>query len=148
VSFKSFSTGCADPEICGAEVADTDLQQGQGIHGSFGRQDTHNFMAATGPDFKTAFRDPSPVSNADIAPTLAKLLGLDMAEGGMNGGRVLGEALASDGTPVGSTRRVLRSAPAANGFVTILDWQDAAGKSYFDAAGMPGRTLGLAETAP
>ena len=33
-------------------------------------------MAAIGPDFKTGFADPAPVSNADIAPTLAHILGL------------------------------------------------------------------------
>lgn len=143
ISFRSFSTGCANPEVCGAEVADTDLQQGQGIHGSFGRQDTHNFMAAIGPDFKKGFRDPSPVGNADIAPTLARILGLDLGGGGTATGRVLGEALEADGAPVRATSHVLRSAPAKNGFVTILNWQEAAGAPYFDAAGMAGRTLGL-----
>jgi hypothetical protein len=143
VAFRSFSTGCANPEICGAEVGDTDLQQGQGIHGSFGRQDTHNFMAAIGPDFKTRFLDAAPVGNADIAPTVAKLLGLDLGGGGKAVGRVVGEALASDGHAVIAGRHTLRSEPAKGGFVTILDWQDAHGSLYFDAAGMPGRTLGL-----
>ncbi len=143
VSFRSFSTGCANPELCGAEVADTELQQGQGIHGSFGRQDTHNFMAAIGPDFRSGFRDPSPVGNADIAQTVARILHLDLGGGGTAVGRVLGEALTTDGAPVPASRRVLRSATAANGFVTVLDWQEAAGVPYFDAAGMPGRTLGL-----
>ncbi len=145
VSFRSFSTGCARPETCGAEVADTELQQGQGIHGSFGRQDTHNFMAAIGPDFKAGFADPSPVGNADIAPTAARLLGLDLGGGGSAVGRVLGEALSADGAPVAAVRHVTRSAPAANGFTTVLDWQEAGGAPYFDAAGMPGRTLGLTE---
>ncbi len=144
VSFKSFSTGCPNPEICGAEVGDTELQQGQGIHGSFGRQDTHNFMAAIGPDFKVGFRDTAPVGNADIAPTVARLLGLDLGAGGKVAGRVLIEAVAADGAPATATQHVLRSAPAANGFVTILDWQEAGGERYFDAAGMPGRTIGLA----
>ena len=31
------------------------LQQGQGMHGSFSRADTMNFMAAIGPDFKSGF---------------------------------------------------------------------------------------------
>jgi hypothetical protein len=34
------------------EIADTGLQQGQGMHGSFSRADTFNNMAAIGPDFK------------------------------------------------------------------------------------------------
>ncbi len=143
VSFKSFSTGCADPESCGAEVADTDLQQGQGIHGSFGRADTHNFTAAIGPDFKAGWIDPSPVSNADLAPTAAEILGLNLGGIGINKGRVLTEALSADGKPVPSQSQVTRSEPADNGFVTVLKWQTAAGKPYFDAAGAPERTLGL-----
>ena len=38
---------------------------------------------------------------------------------------------------------VLNSEPAANGFTTVLNAQEAAGVTYFDAAGAPGRTLGL-----
>ncbi len=154
VGFRNFSTGCPDAEICGAEVADTELQQGQGIHGSFGRQDTHNFMAAVGPDFKTAFKDPAPVSNADIAPTLARLLGLDLGPAGAARGRVMVEALSPEAVSAGDRdapavrSHVLRSAPAANGFVTVLRWQDAGGTPYFDAAGMPGRTIGLTDLAP
>ena len=143
VSFKSWSTGCADPEMCGVEIADSSQQQGQGIHGSFGRQDTHNFMAAVGPDFKRGFVDPAPVSNADWANTLAHILGLKLSDNGRLRGRVMSEALTA-GAPTPEVRAVtLRSKPATNGFVTVLNTQEAAGQTYFDAAGMPGRTLGL-----
>ena len=143
VSFKSFGTGCADPEVCGAEVADTTLQQGQGMHGSFGRQDTHNFMAAIGPDFKAGMVDDAPVGNADLAPTAARILGLSVGGNGKESGRILTEALATDGRPVAHESKVARSQPAANGFVTVLNWQEADGRAYLDAAGMPGRTIGL-----
>jgi arylsulfatase A-like enzyme len=143
VSFKSFSTGCADPELCGAEVADSDQQHGQGIHGSFGRQDTHNFMAAAGPDFRQGFVDPAPVSNADWAPTLAHILGLDMPARGQLTGRVMTEALAAGGAAPETRKVTVRSEPAANGFRTVLNAQEAGGRRYFDAAGMPGRTIGL-----
>lgn len=143
VAFKSFSTGCADEELCGAEVADTDLQQGQGMHGSFGRQDTHNFMAAFGPDFKSGFVDHAAVSNADIAQTLSRVLDIDLGGAGQQKGRILTEALVSDGKPVTTEVKTTRSDPAANGFVTVLNWQTVAGVPYYDAAGMPGRTLGL-----
>ncbi|THD58667.1 alkaline phosphatase family protein [Phenylobacterium sp.] len=143
VSFKSWSTGCADPEMCGVEIADSGQQQGQGIHGSFGRQDTHNFMAAIGPDFKTRFVDPAPVSNADWANTLAHIIGVQLSDNGHLRGRVMGEAL-TEGAAVPEVRpATLRSEPAANGFVTVLNIQEAGGETYFDAAGMPGRTLGL-----
>ena len=145
ISFKSFSSGCDNAEICGAEVADSELQQGQGMHGSFGRQDTHNFMAAVGPDFKAGYVDPAPVGNADLAITLAKVLGLDLGGKGKAVGRAMDEALIGTAALPATTAHVLRSAPAANGFRTILNWQDAAGTPYFDAAGMPGRTIGLTQ---
>ena len=54
-------------------VTDGTLLQGQGHHGSFSRADTANFMAAIGPAFKAGFVNEAPVSNADIAPTLAQV---------------------------------------------------------------------------
>ena len=142
VSFRSWAGTCAATETCGIEVADNDLQQGQGIHGAFSRADTHNFMAAIGPDFRRGFSDPTPVSNADIAPTLAHAIGLDMPAKGTLTGRVIAEAL-TNGAPVDATAHVETSAPAANGFVTMLKVQEAGGKRYFDAAGSPGKTLGF-----
>ena len=143
VGFANHGGGCANPEMCGIEVGDTDLQQGQGMHGTFGRQDTHNFMAAIGPDFKTGFVDPSPVGNADLAVTAAKLLGFELPTKGALTGRVWSEALVADGAPVPPSAKTKTSAPAGNGFTTTLNWQEAAGRPYFDAAGMKGRTIGL-----
>lgn len=40
VNFRTFATGCGQPTNCMVEIADTGLQQGQGMHGSFGRGDT------------------------------------------------------------------------------------------------------------
>jgi arylsulfatase A-like enzyme len=142
ISFRSYSSGCAKPDTCGVEVADSDLQQGQGIHGAFSRADTHNFMAAVGPDFKAGFVDAAPVSNADLAPTLARILRLHIEPKGQLGGRVLKEILRS-GTPPTTEARVLRSQPTANGFQTILNLQMVGDEAYYDAAGAPGRTLGL-----
>ncbi len=143
VSFRSFSTGCADPEMCGVEIADSGQQQGQGTHGTLGRQDTHNFMAAIGPDFKAGFVDPAPVSNADWANTVAQILGLKLSTNGHAIGRVMTEALVTGGPPPAVRPFTLRSKPGANGFVTVLNAQDAGGETYLDAAGMPGRTIGL-----
>jgi arylsulfatase A-like enzyme len=142
VSFRSFATQCPNPELCAVEVSDSAYQQGQGMHGSFSRADTHNFMAVAGPDFRKGFRDLAPVSNADVAPTLAKVLGLQLPANGKLVGRVMTEAL-EDGGEISSTSAVVRSKPAANGFVTVLDTQQAAGATYFDAAGDPGRVVGL-----
>ena len=54
------SAGCDEPTNCSVEVADTVLRQGQGMHGSFSRGDTMNFMAAIGPDFKAGYVDAAP----------------------------------------------------------------------------------------
>ena len=76
VNFRSYSSGCDEPTNCSVEVADTVLRQGQGMHGSFSRGDTMNFMAAIGPDFKAGYVDALPVSNADVGMTAAQLLDL------------------------------------------------------------------------
>ncbi len=142
VNFRSFSTGCDDPTACGVQVADTSLRQGQGMHGSFSRADTRNFMAAAGPSFRTAHVDFAPASNADIGMTIARLLDLDISRKGGLVGRVLTEAMPNGAEPA-STRGATSSTPDALGHVTTLRFQQVGPTRYFDAAGYPGRTLGL-----
>ncbi len=142
VNFRSYADGCSEPVRCAVEVADTGLQQGQGMHGSFSRADTQNFMAAAGPDFKAGFVDPAPVSNADIGRTLAAILGLDFADHGKLIGRTIAEARPGAGVPAYSSS-TLRSAPGTNGLSTLVNVQTLGGTRYFDAAGFPGRTVGL-----
>jgi hypothetical protein len=144
VSFRSFDTGCGNPEMCTVEIADTPLAQGQGMHGSLSRGETRNFMAAIGPDFRAAFADPAPVSNADLQVTIAQVLGLRIPSHGALRGRVIDEALRNGATPAFAPE-TLRSAPAANGFQTILNRQNVGGVHYFDAAGASGRAVGLHE---
>jgi hypothetical protein len=145
ISFRSFDTVCGEPVRCTVEVADTILQQGQGMHGSFSRADTWNFMAMQGPDFKSHFVDPAPASNADIGRTIAQLMQLDVSDKGKLVGRVLAEALPNGAMP-DVTSRVLTSDPAPNGLTTIVDMQAVGETRYFDAAGFPGRTVGLSAT--
>ncbi len=146
VSFRSFDTVCGEPVRCTVEVADTALQQGQGMHGSFSRADTWNFMAMQGPDFKSEFTDPAPVSNADLGRTIAQLMRLDTADKGKLIGRVLAETLPNGAVPE-VTRRVVASTPAPNGLMTVIDMQMVGATRYFDVAGFPGRTVGLSTTA-
>ncbi|MBO0739237.1 MAG: alkaline phosphatase family protein [Alphaproteobacteria bacterium] len=141
VNFRTLSTGCAQPLNCTVEIADTGLQQGQGMHGSFSRADTMNFMAAIGPDFKGGFTDEAPASNADVGKTLARILGLKIKNKGKLIGRVLTEAMPGGTTP-SYTAKVMRSRPAA-GVRTILNYELVGRTRYFDAAGFPGRTVGL-----
>ncbi len=143
INFKSFSTGCDDPALCTAEVADTLLQQGQGMHGSFSRADTSNFMAAIGPDFRQGFADVAPTSNADIGKTIAAILKLDMTDHGKLVGRVLSEAMPGGGLTPAFSSITQASVPAPDGTRTILRIQKVGETPYFDAAGFEGRTVGL-----
>ena len=142
VNFRSETTGCDQPLFCSATVSDTNLLQGQGHHGSFSRADTANFMAAIGPAFRTGFNDTAPVSNADIAPTLEKILGVTLPPVGKLRGRALTEALLG-GKPVRPWRLDVVSPPGDNGLRTIVNMQFVGLTRYFDAAGFPGRTVGL-----
>lgn len=153
LNFKTFDTGCGNPTACQVEIADTGLQQGQGMHGTFGRGDTFNNMIAFGPDFKTQFVDQAPVSNADVANTLASILGFNIPSNGNLTGRVISEAIKGGPSSVSSTSGILASQPAANGQITYLNYQDvtdASGKTtrYFDTAGFQGRTVGLNTKVP
>ncbi len=134
VTFKTFSTDPKEPIMSEVEIADYVLQQGQGMHGSFGRGNTFNFMAAIGPDFKKQFVDQAPISNADIAPTLAQILGFVITSKGELKGRVLREALAGGPPTISFQRRTDISEPTANGKKTILKYQQTAKQVYFDQA--------------
>ena len=43
------------------------------------------------------------------------------------------------------TSDTLRAQPGANGLPTVLNYQQVEKMRYFDAAGFPGRTIGLSE---
>jgi len=146
VNFKTFSTNPADPLNSAVEIADSGLQEGQGMHGTFGRQDTFNNMLAIGPDFRRGLKDTAPVSNADVALTLAKVLGFNLGGTGTLTGRVLTESLVG-GKSVKSTRATLTGDPSAAGTATQLNYQKVGNTLYFDAAGYAGRTVGLDNTA-
>ena len=146
INFRTFSLGCADPTTCGVEVADTGLQQGQGMHGSFSRADTRNIMGAAGPSFREHFEDAAPASNADIGKTIAQLLALNIPAKGKLVGRELTEAMPNGAMP-NSHATLLRSEPDTAGHVTVVLTQTVGETVYFDAAGYPGRTLGLSPDA-
>jgi hypothetical protein len=135
VNFKTFSTDASNPFMTAVQIADSGLQEGQGMHGSLGRDNTFNNMAAVGPDFKVGFVDSAPVSNADIAITLANILNLSLPSKGALVGRVLSEALLGD---IGAQHRIAAatavSKAAANNKVTVLQYQQFDSQFYFDVA--------------
>jgi hypothetical protein len=142
VNFRSYVEGCGEPTNCSVEISDTVLRQGQGMHGSFGRGDTLNFMAAIGPDFKAGYVDPLPVNNADVGMTIAGLMGLHAAGNGGLTGRMMSEALPNGIIPKAADGSIA-SKPAANGLQTVVKFQRVLSQRYFDVAGFPGRTVGL-----
>jgi arylsulfatase A-like enzyme len=133
VAFKNFYQTAGDLQSA-AQIADTTLQEGQGNHGGFGREQTLNNMAAMGPDFKAGFVDTAPVGNIDIAPTLAHILGVTMPSSGKLMGRILNEALAGGDVPVAPAPRTMLSQPGPGGVKTLLEYQQLGGAIYLDDA--------------
>jgi arylsulfatase A-like enzyme len=131
VAFKVFYLNPADLQTA-VQVSDTSLQEGQGMHGGFGRDSTANNMAAMGPDFKPGFVDAAPAGNGDVAPTLAHLMGFAMPRRGL-AGRVLAEALV--GGPAGAPPLVQHLRSSVSGATqTILEYQEHDGERYLDRA--------------
>jgi arylsulfatase A-like enzyme len=133
VTYKVFYRKPGDLQTA-AQVSDTTLQEGQGMHGGFGRDQTFNNMAAIGPDFKSGFIDEAPMGNIDIVPTLAKILGIEMPSTGSLKGRVLQEALANSENAKPDSVKTLVSAPTETGIRTVLEYQETSGVHYYDRA--------------
>jgi len=74
--------------------------------------------------------------------TMARVLGLPPEAQGTLKGRVMEEALVN-GRSSRVTVKTLRSKPGSGGVRTVLRYQEVGGVRYFDAAGTPGRTVGL-----
>ena len=133
VGFKTFALESGNPLMTAVQIADTVLQEGQGMHGSIGRDNTYNNMAAIGPDFKDKYVDTMPVSNADITPTLAQLLGFEIPSKGALQGRILVEALRGGPETIHYDRKAVQSGKAG-GRSTVLFYQQLHEQKYFDEA--------------
>ena len=146
VNFRSYVSSNCDAGrpvlLCAREISDTTYQAGGGMHGSFSRADTWNFMAARGPDFRSRYVDELPTSNADIGMTIASLLQLQLTPKGKLTGRLLTEALRGhENDPVPQVeRRTQASEVGPGGLKTILKTQRVNGHTYYDESGFPGRT--------
>jgi arylsulfatase A-like enzyme len=126
VAFKVFYQRPGDLQTA-VQISDASQQQGQGMHGGLGRDSTFNNMAAIGPDFRTRFADRAPVSNADIAPTIAHILGFELR----STGRVITEALRGRVLRESAKMDRMESTPAANR-KTIIYFQEFGGSRYID----------------
>ena len=132
VAFKVFRLNGNDLQTA-IQVSDTLLQEGQGMHGGFGRDSTYNNMAAIGPDFKHGYTDEAPVSNTDIVPTVAHLLGLNLKSKGHLEGRVVKEAIEGSPDAAPAAKKQSVSKPA-NGLETVLFYLEFDGRRYLQAA--------------
>jgi arylsulfatase A-like enzyme len=134
VALRAFALDPREPTRTQVDVSDYTMTTGQGMHGSFGRADVMNTMIAFGPDFKHGYVDPAPAGNADLAPTLARVLGLRLPSHGLLAGRVLSESLA--GGPAAPESRCAEavSPPAPSGLRTALHLQMVGSVRYLDAA--------------
>jgi hypothetical protein len=90
----------------------------RGNHGSFGPTDVHNTLVAAGPDFRVGMRDQLPSANVDVAPTIAKLLGLELRDAT---GRPLLEALQIGGEPLSRYSRTIDPPTTPKSDATGLD---------------------------
>lgn len=146
VAPREFTIDPEHPDMTSVVVGDG-VQEGQGAHGAFARSNTFNNMAAIGPDFKKRFVDDAPVGNVDIAPTLARVMGVTLPVIGTLRGRVISEALSGGPRRPGFERRVLRSDPSPSGNATILKYQQIGSQRYIDEA-CRGRTGCEGATSP
>ncbi len=133
VNFKSFYLKKGDL-LSAVQIADSGLQEGQGMHGTLARDNTRNNMAAFGPDFKNFYVDGAPVSNADIALTMAHILGLKLENSGGLRGRILKEALRGGPRSIDFERKQIRSSEIKGGLSTVLLYQRVGQHTYFDEA--------------
>jgi arylsulfatase A-like enzyme len=91
----------------------------RGMHGSFSPRDVHATLIGFGPDFRAGWKDTLPSSNVDVAPTVARILGIALPKAQ---GRALLEAV-PDGPPVADYQvalDVLHPAAPATGLTVRL----------------------------
>ena len=100
-------------------------------HGGIGPWTVRNTMVAWGPDFKRGAIVRTPAANVDVAATLAYLMGMRQALGGMDG-RPLLEALAN-GPDEEQVPMETHTLFATNGaYRAVLQVSQVAGKRYID----------------
>ena len=146
VNFKTFYLDPTNLQS-GVEIADSSLQQGQGMHGSLSRADTFNNIAAIGPDFKAGYVDAAPMSNADIAPTLASLMHIDLPFFGILRGRIMREALRGT-TDLPVINQEKRFSASSGDMSTVLLYQSVGDERYYDEACLVSTSTAIAVANP
>jgi arylsulfatase A-like enzyme len=109
-------------------------------HGTISPYDLHNTLVAQGPDFRVGWRNPAPVGNIDIAPTLKHLLHLD--PGSAFEGRVLAEAVRDGASeaPAWQTHEEATSFTARGRQWVQRVWFEQVGATAYVAGGVVAET--------
>jgi predicted AlkP superfamily pyrophosphatase or phosphodiesterase len=94
--------------------ADWQREAGQGTHASLSRFDMHNTLIATGPDFRRGQTDDLPTGNVDLAPTIARILGITSPE--QMDGRILTEAMVDIGRDATAPKAETKTIEATKDF--------------------------------
>src|SRR5438094_4344842 len=83
--------------VMGEIDADWQRAAGKGTHATLSRFDMHNTLIAAGPHFRRGELDVLPTGNADLAPTILRVLGIATAK--EFDGRILSEAMKDSSIP-------------------------------------------------
>jgi arylsulfatase A-like enzyme len=102
---------------------------GVAYHGSFSPWEVRNTLVASGPSFKRGHVSDFPAATIDLAPTLARILGVPPLEAD---GRVLSEALAGEDDDPEVERAVVEA--ACDGFRQEMRTAVVGGVTYVDSA--------------
>ncbi len=114
----------------GGVVGDGGAPPGRGTHASLSRYDLPNTLVASGPDFAAGWSDDAPSSNADLAPTVAAILGLPVTV--PFDGRVLDEAFRHAGGQHAPVPAPERRAAATDGWKQYLQVTRFGGEDYLE----------------
>ena len=128
----------------------------RGMHGNFSPRDVHNVLIAAGPDFRRGFKDTLPTGNVDVAPTVARILGVPlqntdgrplleaMESAAASDYRVVSEVVQPDAPATGLTIHLATDPagrdvdPSKNSYTfqlrTKLLWSGGSKHTYFDSA--------------
>ncbi len=105
-----------------------DYPNERGTHGSFSPIDVHAFFAAKGPDFRNHFQDFLPTGSADIAPTVASLLGISLTQ---REGRVINEARHEQDDQDHSLQKIILTSTLADHLNIVDALNNATNKSRY-----------------
>ncbi|MCU1384044.1 MAG: arylsulfatase [Acidobacteria bacterium] len=116
----------------GAGIAGRTTDSGVAGHGTSSPYDVHNTLIAVGPDVREHASSAAPTSNVDLAPTLLRLLGLEVPASMT--GRVIDE-MRRNGPAIASVTvdHSIQTVTTADGRYTLsAHFSTAAGKTYLD----------------